>query len=327
MESTSLNFDGTGIAVLVISIIVFLALTILFLPGIIAAALARRRVEKAFRAQAGTIIAHYEPPHNLSPAEVGLLYDSATDNKEIYATLFDLQQRHIIQITSANEVRVLDQTAYHQLPEYAKIAVRMFNAEFAKNDPALKTFPITVLSEHGQQVHTVNLPILNQSTHAFNQAVLRSLRQRGIHVNNYHIAFWARVTILYLIIWALPSVIVFFTGVEVNNSQQESMSIGALLAAPFFSLLFGIFLSPVYFLFAFFAVKLFINIAGRYWINTKQVRRIWIDLEGYRRFLAATDLSRIQFESTNLEHSPTVATLPYAIVLNLETNWRNRLNP
>lgn len=38
----------------------------------------------------GTIIAHYEAPDNLTPAEVGTIYDNRADNKDVTATLIQL---------------------------------------------------------------------------------------------------------------------------------------------------------------------------------------------------------------------------------------------
>ena len=48
------------------------------------------------------IIAEYEPPAHLSPAEIGYLFDSRFDNTEVVATLIDLEQRGLISISYNN---------------------------------------------------------------------------------------------------------------------------------------------------------------------------------------------------------------------------------
>ncbi len=44
------------------------------------------------------IIAEYEPPDNLSPAEVGYLFDSRLGKTELLATLLSLEQRSLVTI-------------------------------------------------------------------------------------------------------------------------------------------------------------------------------------------------------------------------------------
>ena len=46
----------------------------------------------------GSIVAKYEPPHDMTPAEAGVLVDLAVDNRDIAATLVDLAVRGHIRI-------------------------------------------------------------------------------------------------------------------------------------------------------------------------------------------------------------------------------------
>lgn len=283
-------------ALFVIMVLIFILAMIPIVPGLIISALVRRRVEAILRQHAGTVIVEYDPPHGLSPAEIGLLYDTTCDDKEIRATLFELARKHTIEMTSENSVTIIDQAALDQLPEYARIAV---------------------------DIHTGKRS--SQTKGAFTRAVRESLQTKGIAVRSYYRGFWLRVllvmTILLLLLWLGTAA----TGIDSNGTHYAAWTLEAIGIGALWALSIGFFAFPVLLLASFFGILIFVKIAGRAWINTRQVRAIWPELEGYRRFLVETDLSRIQFESEDRSHNPVTDTLPYAMVFNLETKWRDRL--
>ncbi len=105
-ESGTISFHGGaayGFTLIVVSILLML-LGLLTLPALIVAAIARRQAEHIRNKRASTIVAQYDPPRGLAPAEVGLLYDMRCGQNEIMATLFDLEQRGIVRIIDARSV-------------------------------------------------------------------------------------------------------------------------------------------------------------------------------------------------------------------------------
>jgi hypothetical protein len=310
--------------IVIITIIFTVALLLPILPGRIVAAIVRRRTEMVLKKNTGIIITQYDPPHDLSPAEIGLLYDSVCGDKEIRATLFDLQQRGIISFTSESSIVVTDRTAYDHLPEYAKIAVRMFDKQMAQLDPHAKEFTYIVYAEDGPQTmhSSIHIP---QNKWVFTRAVQQSLRNKGYNVRDYHLQFWCRVGIGVIILWILPWLLFTAMGAGLNEVDEGPWSLTSFTSGFLLSFIVGFFLFPAYLIASFIAVKVFVAIAGRYWVNTKQVRKLWPELEGYRIFLQQVDLDEIQFESANSEFSPVVKTLPYAMIFNLDTKWQERL--
>lgn len=307
--------------VFIILIGIFLSLIFILLTPVLLFSAALRKQAERFRQQRdSTVIAQYEPPYGLSPAEIGLLYDMKCENKEIRATLFLLQQRKIITMDSMSAVSVINPDAYNKLEEYEKVAVRMFAKEASTLEPA-KTFPITIASEKGTQ--TFNLPVPPaKSKYHFTTAVQQSLATKGYKTKNYTTTFVARVLIASALFGLWPMVSAALP-LDSNGVTYAAWSIQSFGSAVLFTILIGIFAFPLYLLFGYLFMRLYVRIAGRAWLNTKQIRRLWPELEGYRLFLEQVDLDNIQFES--VQGSPVTATLPYAMVFNLDTKWQHRL--
>lgn len=68
--------------------------TILLLPLVVLAAMMTlRRIKSLPEEDRGSIVARYEPPAGLTPAEVGMLIDDSLDPRDITATIIDLAVR------------------------------------------------------------------------------------------------------------------------------------------------------------------------------------------------------------------------------------------
>lgn len=322
--TTSYSTDDPIIILALILGVLFVVFMVTLMPVVIIAAVTRRKAERFMNQRTGTIITQFDPPLDLSPAEIGLLYDTVCNHKEVRATLFDLTQKNIIRFNSTNKVSVINQSAYQKLPEYAKIAVRMFDDQTAKNDKQFSDFTITSYIDGEPKVTTLKIP-QKQTTTLFTESVRQSLKNKGYEIKKFRPAFWRRVIFFYIVLWAIPWLLTILFGGVVNNEIVKSFSLDSVIQGAASSFAAGIFLAPLYLLISFIMVKIFIKIAGKYWVNTKQVRKLWPTLEGYRRFLKTVDLSRLQYESTNSPLDTVTDTLPYAMVFNLDTKWEERL--
>jgi hypothetical protein len=248
------------------------------------------------------------------------MYDMKCDDKEIRATLFLLQQRKVITLDSMSKVSIINPEAYNRLEEYEKVAIRMFDKKAMALEPT-RTVPITIASENNTQ--TFNVPMLAaKSKYHFTAAVQQSLAAKGYKTKSYTGTFIARVLIASALfgLWPMVSVAI---PLDSNGVTYPAWSIQSLSSAVLFTVLIGIIAFPLYLLFGYLFMRLYVRIAGRAWLNTKQIRQLWPELEGYRLFLDQVDLDNIQFESE--QGNPVTATMPYAMVFNLDTKWQQRL--
>jgi hypothetical protein len=322
-------------AILFLSVLVFglfLGVFTLMFPLMFLVAKLKKKAEYYENLRETAVIAQYQPPHNLSPAEVGYLYDMQCGKNEIVATLFSLEQRKIITINSDNSVQIIDKNIYDGLPEYEKIAIRFAGTDSELKDEPTK-FPITIISANNtEKTITINLPTKN-SLNAFTNAVRQTLKNKNIPTRSFWVTVWIRALIIALIISLLPLLSAGISG-NMNGEYYGSWSLGSFVFAGFLTLFFGIILFPVYLAIGLSVVLVWSKLAGRYWLANKQTRKIWPEIEGFKKYIELVDIDNIQFESVDKENYRFRDTLPYAIVFGLDTKWqqiiskrRNTLTP
>ena len=322
---TSNNGFSALAFIFAICVSLFSIVLLLTLPFIFVSARLRKRAEAYKNQRIDTIVAQYQPPHNLSPAEVGFLYDMKCDNKEIIATLFNLEQRGIITINSENNITVNDQNAYSGLAEYEKIALRTITdtAELGDKRPQL---PITFINQNTQQEKIINIPLpYKKSLSNFTNAVQKSLKTKAIPTRSYAAALCIRALIVAVVVAFLPMLYAAIPGSS-DDGSVAAWSSGAIFFALVVTIIFGIFLFPAYIGIGFATVYIWSLIAGKYWLSTKQTRALWPELEGYKQYIKTVDLDNIQFASTNKGGESLAQTLPYAIVFGLPTKWQALLD-
>ena len=288
------NFDGLSayLIILLIGFIIFSLFTLLLSPALIVAGLARRKAENIKNKRVNTIITQYDPPHGLTPAEIGLLYDMRCDKTELIATLFDLEQRGIITIIDEKNVTVVNESAYETLAEYEKLAVRLTNEEKDEAAPQ-QTIPFTYIDQKTGAQTTAMIHVMSMGKRlAFKQAIQKSLVEKGIKMSSYYGAFALRVIALMFLFGLLPILSASIPGTS-NGIEYTAWSGEAFSGAISLVLFMGFFIFPVYALVAITLVWLWTKIAGRYWLNSKQARALWPELEGYKRYLAQVDLDNI----------------------------------
>ncbi len=312
-----------GLPALIVIALLIAYLTLPFLLVMIIAAIVRRIHEHRLKRYADTIITQYDPPHDLRPAEVGYLYDMKCDDKEIRATLFDLDIRGVISIVDKNTVLIIDQAMFDQLKEFEKIAVKIYSGKAGIYIQPSEKKLSDYISPQGQVIQIQVPSVENNTRLGFSMAVRASLKDRGYPIKSYVLSILLRsfIPALFASLW-------LFGIVGLINIQNGSVTVSveilpAVLMATFFFLLV---FYPVYYGIGLCFTLLWSKIAGRYWLYSKKTRSVWRELEGYKLFLKKVDLTRIQFESATAHViDPTIKTLPYAIVFGLDTDWQKRL--
>jgi hypothetical protein len=71
---------------------------------------AKQKADKIRLLNQKTIIAEYEPPNGLIPAEIGFLYDTKLSQAEIFATIISLEQKGLAIINETNNQLVIGGT-------------------------------------------------------------------------------------------------------------------------------------------------------------------------------------------------------------------------
>lgn len=325
-DITSGSYEGFAAwaMFMVVALVIFGLLLVVLSPALMMVALMRRKAEKIMNERVNTVITQFDPPQDLLPAQMGLLYDMKCDEKELIATLFHLEQRGIIAIESRNKVKIVNEKAYPNLKKFEKLAIQHADGETDTSKlPRTSQISYTNPRTGVEELSVFRLPFQKKSRLEFALAIQESIEKKGIPMNNYQGAFTGRVLLMWFVIGLWP---LLFTGAPVtsNGVEYSAWSFQSFTSAVFMVPFLGLFLFPVYILIACAVVWLWTRVAGRYWLNTKQARALWPELEGYRRYLEQVDLDNIQFESSS-GHDPVTDTLPYAIIFGLETKWQNRL--
>jgi hypothetical protein len=303
-------FEISGLpALLLILLIIYI---FIYLPLKFAMILISRAKQKAGKLHAlhhNTIIAEYDPPSGLAPAELGFLYDTKIEPDELYATVVSLQQKDLVNINELNGQFVIGATQ----PPTAALK------DFEK-------FTLNFLSRHQGQVITRNLlgklnPKLKfvKAGEDFNPQELITINaiiKKGLETDGYLVSASEQIkkSLLRMGIIGLGLYILTF----LIFRPHTLANIEAFL---FFMALAW----PVYF---FVAIGLYIGsakVAGQPWLGTPKLKQIWPEIEGYREFIKQVELDTIKYDSDDKKGLIKNKTAPYAIPLGFNTGWQNKI--
>jgi hypothetical protein len=238
------------------------------------------------------IVTEYDPPAGLSPAEVGYLFDSNFGKRELIATLVSLEQRGLTEISNSKITGL--RTSTGQNPD---TSLKKHEAYVLNNLPDSTNITAYYL-QHGL---------------GFKQSVKESLLKQG-YVDNFNATInypVRRTLIAYLMIVLLTAVFFLWGGDDV----------GAWIVGLF---VLNIVLFPVFLALGFVAGAIYGKTVGTPNLWTKKLKEIWPEIEGYREFVRQVELDNLQFESEKLKERSKNKALPYAIALNLNTEWQRR---
>lgn len=282
-------------------------LCVLILPVFLVVAVTQKKAETYKLNRENTIVAQYDPPKNLSPAEAGYLYDMNCGKNEIKATLFDLERRRVIRFTDEKSIQIIDNNAFLTLKDFEKIAINEFSSI---NDTGSLKIAQTKSS----------------SINEFNRSVKEAVLAKGFTVKSKFLEISKRAISFAIIIGLWPLIVCLINGVNFNNTSYRPWEFGAFTSGIALTLTATFFLFPFYIAAGFIMMKLWIKIAGEYWLGSKSVRAFWPELEGYRLFIKEADLESIQYDAGQNTNLPIDIVIPYAIAFNLDTKWKLYIN-
>ena len=250
-----------------------------------------------------TVIAHYESPDKLKPAEIGLLSDKAAGNRELTATLVDIAIRGYIRI------REIKPKSFWSGAQY--------EFEILKDLTGLEKYELSVLS-----LVFVKTPlakgskaVLKREANYAREGILKTINEElkdRLEQKGYFLPrkFWkkqqkaaGKIHPRTMTIITIVGTIGLFIGLIIY--LNGNFRIAEML------LYFGIA-----------AMALFFMRPARY---TKLGYEQWAKVKGFEQFMTVTEKDRMKFENAP-EKTPALFNklLPYAIALGVEKKWANQ---
>ncbi len=268
-----------------------------------------------------TIYAHYEPPEGLRPADIAYLYDQKINSNEILATLFDLEQRHILKLGKSLK------TSGQKLD----FSITLLSSP---QDKSLNEFEQELVIAIHNLGHKSNWSALSGIETALWESTFEASMDRRLHglgyfsERNWLVSNTALRVFCALLLAGLVSLMPVFTSQLVISGEPQGIE------DPGFALLgrdIALFLLLVMWVLGSFVTYFFmVPIFGAYSRGSKlqrasqKLRDIWPAIEGFRQFVRTVELDRISFENTKQKELARHAVLPYAVALNLKTDWQSR---
>ncbi|MDE2944815.1 MAG: DUF2207 domain-containing protein [Gemmatimonadota bacterium] len=260
----------------------------LFLPFFVLAFMYRRWNERGRDPEIGSIEPRYEPPGDLTPAEVGVIVDNRADLRDITATLIDLAVRGHLTIEEREENHLLglvtgtdylferrDNPGDRLAPHESALLRAVFGGRrrrrlsdlkdrFYKDLPELKSTLLATLIEHG--VYTESPTIV-----------------AGKYVG----------------LGFLVGIVIFFGGLLAQAVLPLAMGavLGAAIASAFVIVVFGLFMPA----------------------RTKRGTELLRQVKGFEEFLTRVESDRYRRKITGPEMFEKC--LPYAMALGVAAQW------
>ncbi len=285
--------DGTIyllFVVFAIPILIFFPLVVRFIKLL--------RIQATIRSK--TIIAMYESPVGLSPAEIGYLYDMKLQSREFVATLFDLEHRNYLVINGEGGIMTVANTTNDLKPHEALLIQMISKNELHNINDTITPGGLLMFSKLVRD-SLINLELMNRS-------LIRGYVVRALKIT----LFVSPLTTTLFIVW-----LAIATGIG-----PDLIVMFVLLM----SLAFLIFFLPFYILLGIILTVIYVRIDGARWIGTKKLRDIWSDIEGYKIFIKQTQAERLRFANEELKATSKERDLAYAIAMNINVDWKARFN-
>jgi hypothetical protein len=274
----------------VVALFIFLAIPISLATLIIGRT--SRFAHRKKQLRQNTIIAEYEPPGHLSPAEIGYLFDSRLSKTELVATLVMLEQKGLADISDGTRIRKREVTPPKDLREHERYVLDSLGI-----DSNLSIFALTTLA-------------------GFKKSIKKSLSDQGyLKTPGEALRYYAKRTFIAYVLITIP----VYLGLA-------STSKGNLFLIVFMFVFIFMISFPFFLGLALVAGFIYGKLVGQPGLWTQKLRTLWPQLQGYRDFIEKVELDELQFESKDLKERSKNKALPYAIALGLNTEWRERFH-
>jgi len=236
----------------------------------------------------GTIIAQFDPPDKLSPAEVGTVYDAKTHGRDISAEIINLAIKGYLKINRQEKGKVFKKTDY----EFIKLK----NVDNKLNEIEQNIME-GLFELHGEK-DTVKLSYLRNKFYrdfeAISNIIWNNVANNKYFAKNYKTAGSSLIIIGFVIIFSSISALALF--INLNALYLfASIIISAVII-----IIFGIFMPK----------------------RTKKGALAKEYILGLKEYLTVAEKDRLKFHNAPDKNPQEFERLlPYAIVLGVENEW------
>jgi uncharacterized membrane protein len=230
----------------------------------------------------GTIIAQYESPDGLAPAEIGTMVDGSADNQDVSSTIIDLAVRGFLKIRRTEEKGFLATST-----EYTFIRL--------KNEDPKRDFEKEVMKGIFGSAREKKLSDLKNKFYA-TLASVKSNLYKDVTGKGYYASNPANTRILWIVSGVLAGG--FLTGIF--GSLQDGWGILSGIISGIIILVFGWLMPAV----------------------TKKGAELKENILGFKDFLSVTETDRLKFHNAPEKNPALFEKfLPHAMVLGVEKEW------
>jgi uncharacterized membrane protein len=231
----------------------------------------------------GTIIAQYESPDGLAPAEIGTMVDGSADNKDVSSTIIDLAVNKFLKIKRTEEKGFLGTKKVEYVFTRLKDEepVREFEKEVMKG--IFESDKEKKLSDLKNKFYKTLAAVKSQ--------LYKSVTEKGYYVSN-------------------------------PNNTKAGWLIGGIIGGIFLTVIFGN-LQGGWGVFSGIVSTVIVAVFGWLMpAVTKKGAELKEDILGFKDFLSVTETDRLKFHNAP-EKNPEMFEkfLPYAMVLGVEKEW------
>lgn len=250
-----------------------------------------------------TIIAQYEAPDSMKPAEIGLLSDNHSAMPEITATLIDLAIRKYIKIDQVQAKTWIRAAKY----KFSFLKPDKKGLESYENDLLTSLFENAETSEQGIatiELDKVSATKMSLAISAIQSKINQRLEEKGYYPSSGQNALTAmaglwRLPIIVKILGALFILTGIVSGLQTFAQTTSFIPLGVFCGALVASVFIIYFKRP----------------------TAKGVQE-WAKVEGFKLFLSVTEKDRLKFSDAPAKNPKLFSKmLPYAVALGVEKEW------
>jgi len=249
-----------------------------------------------------SIVVQYQPPDDLSPAEVGVLLDERADNIDIIATIIDLAVRGFLKIREIETEHLL----FFKRTDYEFIFLRDDSSDLQKHERVVWE-GLRRHKDRSGSTETVKLSELKGHFHSYLERAKESLyRSLASKRKGYFAEDPSKVRSKYFVIGVAISGAIF--GLGILGARVLFVSF-----ASWFSLILSGILTGI-------IVAAFARVMPRK--TLKGAKALW-HIIGFREFIQRVEKDRLE---RMLQEDPNLfdRVLPYALVFGIADEWAGK---
>jgi hypothetical protein len=295
--------------------IILVSIPIGWISGIIVKKLMISNSQLSIKSQ-NTIYSEYNPPLNLKPAEIAFLYDKSFGKEELLATLFNLEQRGMVNLSKVNPVISDSNFRIILNTEPMNKKLDEFEQEILLSIKSLKSD--NTWSNLRNDTEIWDSAIENKIEFALSAKGLflypasRSETVKKFFIIGGIIAFLC----MFLITTFFNITVLDTSSTDVYKDLKNDITI-------FVIFIYWLLLSCVFGIATYYGMSSYRN-ALDISKGTLLLKKIWPHIEGFKEYLEVVEQDKIKFENETLKVDARQHALPYAVALGMRTNWESR---